>query len=266
MNKRKRNNWSWAGIVPALLVCLAAWADSRLEMTGRNIIEADAGGGNLLAAGKGESLIYASWIRRFPFPTSAVILKAESTSSSDGGYLVVRGLNSSFESATDSALIAGTSVVTLPGSWRRVEWVAFHDDSTNVGQISLYHGTRDADSTLAIIRARQGRLDLPVHTLPEGRSQVVPLLWGISAVTVAPESTASGAMALLAREPGGAWYVLDELLFRANIGAVEKHYGYDPNTNWETRWDLPTHTDLEVAVGVTSASIDARFWLKGGER
>lgn len=77
------------GLALALAVSVAGWASGQ-TLEGRDIVEADAGGGDLFAAGKGESLLYGNQSRRYPFAVSAVNLKGASTSASDAGYLWVQ--------------------------------------------------------------------------------------------------------------------------------------------------------------------------------
>lgn len=89
----------------ALAIAVVGIGSGDLVIQGRDIVEADAGGGDLLGAGKGEGLHYGTQSRRYPFAVSAVTLKGVSTSSTDAGYLWVQCLNSSGDTQTDSVSI-----------------------------------------------------------------------------------------------------------------------------------------------------------------
>lgn len=265
MKKRFQGFLNLSAVLLAALVCVSGLWGADFVMYGRATMDTtNSGGGDVQNSGR--DLLYGKAIPapdRIAPPTTAVTLKALSSSASDIGYLVVRGLNGQADSAwaekVDSVLLAGATVKTLPGTWFFVNGLEFHDDSTNVGTIRLYHGAQSADSTLGIIEKRQGRGYWGVFALPDERSKIVPLSLRVSyAISSSADKRASGAVAVLAREPGDNWRVMDQILFRVGSGGAPLFVQYDERYTW----DLKEHSQLRVAAAVTSSAtvdVDARF-------
>lgn len=270
---------SFVGALLGFAVCLVCllpiYAD--LVLQGRDIIEPDAKGADLLAAGGGEDLLYgANWTaRKYPFVQSAVALRGVSTSATDAGYLWVRCLDASGRSTQDSVLIAGITEQTFSGPCASVLGVneaGFHDDSTNVGVIRIYHGAgqyTNMDSILASIDLRQRRASMAVYKLPAGQSQLTVYDWQITPTTVfsgAPspakattrDSIAVGRVALLARKPGQAWEELLGFNFRTNAGPIF----FQPSQ--PAVFDLAGLTELAVPAGVTGAATDLTSRMRIG--
>jgi hypothetical protein len=271
-----------AALCLALLVCGVGIAGGDLVIYGRDIVEADAGGGDLLGAGKGEGLHFGSQARRYPFVSSAVTLKGVSTSTSDAGYLWVQCLDASGNTQQDSVLIAGRTAQTFAGncaSVLAVQRAEFRDDSTNVGEVRVFHGANHtvADSLLAQISPRQRQALMAQYTIPAGRTQLsinsfegnVSLVFsGFPSPKVGGnlmghfiDSTAAGHIGLLARRPGQAWEELRPLAnFRIGGGAnAPIMQMVTPET-----YDLPPLTQLEVAAGVTGAATDMMVRMRIG--
>lgn len=278
MSQKAKRTIRSGALALAALLCLGGiygLAGADLVIEGRDIVEADSGGGDLLAAGKGEGLHYGTMATRYPFITTAKTLQAASTSATDAGYLVIEGINSSGDAAIDSVLIAGRTQQTFSGTWLAVNRAEFHDDSTNVGEIRVYYGGNMATgSLLAQIAARQRKTNMAQYTLPTGRTQLQVYSWEISPTTVfsgAPsskvggngmghmvDSVSVGRVALLARKPGQAWQELRGFNFRSDLGPASIQM-VQPET-----YDLPGLTQLEVAAAVTGASTDLNFRARIG--
>lgn len=207
-------------------------------------------------------------------------LRARSTSNTDQGVIVAIGCDSTFTPLADSVEFTGTTGVMFRKRFYRVFQAKFHDDSTNVGTISVYHGGSSAgftsqDSVLAQIPARRTESALETYTTPEGTNtlsiiswvaDVTPTFSGFPSPKVGGnlmghfiDSTAAGSLVLLGREAGGAWREVYSRNFRTPTGV--EFVPYRP-------LDIPVNagTDLVVAAGVTGAQSDINSRLQIGTK
>ena len=245
-----------AGILLALLLVGVGWS-TNLTLSGRDIVTEDGGGADVLAAGKGEDLLCGGMADHYPWPNSAVTISAQVTSASDAGWVVAEGLSSGGDEQADSVLAAGIGIYAIPGTWWRVNLARFRDDSTNTSTINILAGS----NVLATILPRHSRSCPDHYTLPAGKRQLLPRSLRVTPVAVfsgAPspgDSSAVGSVAVLGREYGGNWYMLDELLFDTDAGAVAFVYP-------ATEWNVGGRADVVVAAGLTEARTEIGYRLE----
>lgn len=247
-----------AGLALACTVVGMGWS-SDLAIQGHDIITADGGGADVFAAGKGEDLLCGDMPDHYPWPTSAVTIAIRVDAAADTGWVLVDGLTATGAERLDSVWATGTGTYALSGTWWRVNAARFKDDSPNAGIIRVYRGIFGyvyPDSILATIMPRQSRSCQDHYTVPAGKKQVIPKSWRVTPVAVSghPDSLAVGTAAVVGREYGGNWGLLDHLQWSTATGAV--NHPYPP-----TQWDLGPLADMVIPAASTGAEtiIDSRL-------
>ena len=241
---RLRSALTLTGLALVLAVVGVGWSTD-LTISGHDIITADGGGADVFAAGKGEDLLCGGMADHYPWPTAATSISAQVTSASDTGWVVSEGLNSGGDEQADSVHVTGIGTYAIPATWWRVNLARFRDDSTNASTINILAGS----AILATIPARQSHSCPDHYTLPAGKRQVIPKSWRVTPVSVAAsaDSLAMGTAAVVGRERGGNWGILDHLEWSTVTGPVD--HPYPP-----TQWDLGPLADLVVPAAATGAS------------
>lgn len=256
-----------AGVLLALAVVGVGWSADQ-TISSSDIVAADGGGGNVLAAGKGEDLLCGSFSPdHYPWPSAAGAISVQVTSNSDTGWVVAEGLTITGVERADSVRITGAGVYALSGTWWRVNDAYFRDNVANDGSINVFAGVTTAVTAmlplppstlplLATIPPRQSHSCPDHYTLPAGKKQVIPKSWRVTAVSVfaSADSSAVGVVAVLGREYGGNWSILDRLAWSTVSGPVD--HPYPP-----TQWDLGPLADLVVPASPTGGEtmIDSRL-------
>jgi len=235
--------WS---LVLSALICISglSWGVD-LHLGGQDIVAADGGGANVLAAGKGEDLLCGDMPDRYPWPTSPTTLTVEVVAAQDTGWVVVEGLDASGTEDADSVRGTGAGLYSIPGTWWRVNLARLRSDSTNTATISVLAGS----TVLATIPPRHRRSCADHYTVPADKRQVIPKAWRVTPVptSASADSQAVGVAAVVGRPRGGAWEILDRATWSTRTGDVT--FVYPP-----TQWDLGPLADLVVPAGSTGAS------------
>ncbi len=248
---RLRRFLTLAGLALACTVVGVGWS-SDLAIQGHDTITADGGGADVFAAGKGEDLLCGDMPDHYPWPTTATTVAAHVNSISDTGWVVAEGLNSGGDEQADSVWATGSGTYAIAGTWWRINLARFRADSTNDATINIIAGT----TILATIPPRHSRSCQDHYTVPAGKSQVIPKSWRVTPVAVSghPDSLAVGTAAVVGREHGGNWGLLDHLQWSTATGAVD--HPYPP-----TQWDLGPLADMVVPSASTGAEtfIDSRL-------
>jgi len=169
----------------------------------------------------------------------------------DNGWVVITGLDSTLAEVTDSVNITTRlQSVAFRGRWRAVNSAAFHDDSTNVGEIrvAIDGDYSNHNKILSVIPPRERKAQVAFFTVPSPYTKLYPrdLRLVFSTATTA-DKMAVGVWGILKRDPGQAKETLDQGSFRVPTGAVVMSY--------DSRDMVPVvpGTELQVAAGVTAS-------------
>lgn len=248
-----------AGILLALGAVGIGWSTD-LALSGRDIVTADGGGADVLAAGKGEDLLCGDMPDHYPWPSAAVPISAQVRATGDTGWVVVEGLTAAGAERTDSVWATGAGVYALSDTWWRVNVAFFRDDSTNDAAIDIIN-VPPSGVTVALtsIPQRHSRSCADHYTTPANVRQVIPLSWRVTPVPANADSSAVGAAAILGRAYGGNWSILDQVEWSTQAGPVA--FVYPP-----TQWDVGGRADLVVAAGSTEARTDIGYRMQFGTK
>ena len=247
----------WALALAGLLCLGGIYGGYAAEYTmlGRDIVESAGSNGGVLSGSTVETLMLAPNWTATSYPGTRelpVTLKAMASSSSDAGWVVVTGVDSALAEVTDSVYVTFAAPGTFRGRWRGVNSVAFHDDSTNVGEIRLWHGlahnNSTPDSILAVIPPRERVANIAFFTVPAPYTKLYPrdLRLVFSTATTA-DKMAVGVWGVLKRDPGQAKEPFDQGVLRVPSGMVVMSYDSRDVVS------VVPGTELQVAAGVTAS-------------
>lgn len=239
----------------SLGLCLAtAWGLEKYFL-GRDLINFEAGGGDVMQ--RGEDLHWGEadgLANHYPFLLVADTLRAYRANSGDTGVLLVECLNSVGAAVKDSVTLS-TSNVTFSGPCQRVlavNMAEYHSSASNTGSIRVYTASLDSSHILANIAPQQNRALMAQYTVPRGNillPRSLRLAWALDS-SADKYTRVGGAAALKYREPGQNWRILDLITFRPEHGAMVVEYPADPQYEFAVR----PLSQLAVAMALTGAA------------
>ncbi len=143
---------------------------ARGKVTGATSINIFASSDNV-KTGTPQTLWELTGTTSYAFPTSAQQMHVVSTSASDNGgsYIIISGIDASWDFQLETIAMNGTTVVTTTKSFLRINSVAFTPttgQTSNVGTITVKNIANTI--TYAQITATYGRTAMSLYSVPVG--------------------------------------------------------------------------------------------------
>ena len=191
----------------------------------------------------------------YPWPSSAEITTAESTSEDDkeGGSgaqaIALIGLRNDLIEISEIITLSGTTVVTFNNQFFRTHRVQNRTTGitgTNVGDILIKHG----NTTIAQITAGNGQTLMAVYTIPAQYRSAELCRSYASIVKFTGASTSVATLSLFVRPISQSWQIRDRVSVVAGGPPWDYSYGdcVDMNVGDDIRWEVTNVSSMNTAV------------------